>query len=111
MGYMKSTLGEYLYEALRPMPQPDCCDEHDRSEHTMNNNIPQSGQDARTIIVRVRGVYGRELIYPHCITAQRLAHLTGATTLTPHALRTIKDLGYRVEVYCDHATSLDKVAL
>jgi hypothetical protein len=48
------------------------------------------------IIVTVRNVYGRETVYPVCEKAQLFATLTNAKTLTPHALTTIKALGYAV---------------
>lgn len=53
---------------------------------------------ARTILVDVRDVYGRETIYPACETAELLAQLAGTRTLTPAALATIRALGYSVEL-------------
>lgn len=53
---------------------------------------------ARTILVDVRDVYGRETIYPACATAELLAQLAGTRTLTRAALATIRALGYSVAV-------------
>jgi hypothetical protein len=52
----------------------------------------------KTILVDVRDVYGRKTIYPACATAELLAQLAGTRTLTPAALRTIKALGYSIEL-------------
>jgi len=50
------------------------------------------------ITVRVKSVYGKQLIYPVCQTAQLLCSLTNAKTFTQEALATVKALGYTVTV-------------
>lgn len=50
------------------------------------------------ITIQIRQVYGRETIYPACPVSALLAELAGTTTLTNQALRTIRQLGYEIEV-------------
>ena len=50
------------------------------------------------IIVTIKSVYGRELIYPSCSQARIFATIAGTDTLTDSAVRQIKLLGYRVKV-------------
>ncbi len=50
------------------------------------------------IQVRMKHVYGRVTVYPHCETARILCELSGCSTLTPNAIVLIKRLGYTVEV-------------
>jgi len=50
------------------------------------------------ITVEIKNVYGKELVYPICDTAHHLADLSNASTLTPKAIRLIKQLGYEIEV-------------
>ncbi len=50
------------------------------------------------IEIEVRDIYGIRTIYPHCQTAKLFAKLAGTRTITRHALETIKQLGYTVEV-------------
>lgn len=50
------------------------------------------------IEIEIRDVYGIRTIYPHCQTAKLLAKLAGIRTITRHALETIKQLGYSIEV-------------
>lgn len=50
------------------------------------------------ITIEIRDVYGIRTIYPHCQTAKLLAKLAGTRTITRHALETIKQLGYSIEV-------------
>lgn len=50
------------------------------------------------IEIEIRDVYGIRTIYPHCQTAKLLAKLAGTRTITRHALETIKQLGYSIEV-------------
>ena len=51
-----------------------------------------------TITVSIRNVYGNDLIYPICDTAQLLCSLTARKTLHKHDIDVIKQLGYDVEV-------------
>lgn len=50
------------------------------------------------IVVRIKNVYGKEMIYPVCNTAKALALLAGHMTLTTEDLRIIKMLGYSFKV-------------
>jgi hypothetical protein len=50
------------------------------------------------ITVRVKNVYGKQLVYPVNDNAQLLCALTGAKTFTSEALAVIKQLGYTVTV-------------
>ena len=51
-----------------------------------------------SIIVRIKNVYGQDLVYPVCEKARHFATLTGKKTLTGYALRTIENLGFEIEV-------------
>lgn len=50
-----------------------------------------------TIQVTVKDVYGKELVYPVCDQAKRLADLVGSKTLTESTLRQWMAMGGRVE--------------
>lgn len=50
------------------------------------------------IEVEVKTVYGNQTIIPHCKTAKLFAQLLGQKTLTSSDVKTIKQLGYTVEV-------------
>lgn len=50
------------------------------------------------ITIRIEKNYGIETAYPHCDQSRLLAKLAGTKTLTRHALQTIADLGYSVQV-------------
>jgi hypothetical protein len=49
------------------------------------------------ILVQQRNVYGNTLIYPICEKAKVFAELTGHKTLSLGNLKSIKNLGYKVE--------------
>jgi hypothetical protein len=51
-----------------------------------------------SITVRIKNVYGNELIYPVCDKAVNLARLSGKKTFTAESIAIIKDLGYTVNV-------------
>ena len=51
---------------------------------------------ASKISVRVKNVYGQDLIYPVCPKAKVFAQIAGTTTLTPETLSKIMFLGYEV---------------
>jgi hypothetical protein len=51
-----------------------------------------------TITVRIKNNYGQQVVYPFCEVSKKLAALAGTTTLTPMAIRLIKDIGYTVKV-------------
>lgn len=50
------------------------------------------------IKVRITKNYGIQAVYPVCETAQKLARLAGTKTLTPNIIKSIKDLGYELQV-------------
>lgn len=50
------------------------------------------------ITVRITNLYGNKTIYPVCDTALLLARLAGFKTLPSHALDTIQQLGYSINV-------------
>mgnify|MGYP005830556925 CR=1 FL=1 len=54
------------------------------------------------IIVKIKSVYNKDLIYPVCHKAKLFARISGATdeakTLTPQTIRKIKELGYEIAV-------------
>lgn len=53
------------------------------------------------IQVKVKNVYGNEMIYPVCASAQAFAELARQKTLTHRELMVIKRLGYTIEVVQD----------
>lgn len=46
------------------------------------------------VVVKVRNVYGNELIYPVCERAKMCAELTGTKTLSQRNVDTLKCLGF-----------------
>jgi hypothetical protein len=50
------------------------------------------------ITVEVKSVFGTDTVYPADETARLFCQLTGRKTLTPADLRTIRQLGYAVNV-------------
>ena len=50
------------------------------------------------ITVQIKTIYGNKTIYPVCETAKALAALTGNKTLTEHAIRIIKNMGYTIAI-------------
>lgn len=50
------------------------------------------------VLVKIKNVYGNELIYPANDTAKIFADIAGQVTLTRETLKNIKDLGYEIEV-------------
>ena len=51
-----------------------------------------------TITVEIKNIYGNQTVYPVCDTAKALAALTGNKTLTDHAIRIIKNMGYTIAI-------------
>lgn len=49
------------------------------------------------ITVRIKSVYGIETVYPACEQSKLFARIAGTKTLTTHALRDIRLLGYEIE--------------
>ena len=52
----------------------------------------------QTIKVQVRNVFGNDLIYPMCMDSKRFTELTQTKTLTRDDIKTIKALGFTVDV-------------
>lgn len=52
----------------------------------------------KTIVVKIKDVYGTQTIYPVCETAKGLAALAGTKTITQASIKIIKSLGYQVAV-------------
>jgi hypothetical protein len=52
----------------------------------------------KTLKVKIRNVYGQDLVYPACESSKLFAFLTKSQTLSDGARRTIKQLGYVFEV-------------
>jgi len=50
------------------------------------------------IEIEVKNHYGNTMYYPACDKSSLLARLAGTKTLTPEAIRTIKELGYSIQV-------------
>lgn len=48
------------------------------------------------IIVKIKNVYGNEVIYPVCEKAKSFAAIAGTKTLTRNNICHIKDLGYSI---------------
>ena len=52
----------------------------------------------QTARVQVKNVYGNEVFYPACPTAQLFADVAGTKTLTENTLRILKRAGYEIIV-------------
>jgi len=50
-----------------------------------------------TVLVRVRNIYGNPTIYPSNDVADKLCSLSGKKTFSKQDLRTIEQLGFRVQ--------------
>ena len=50
------------------------------------------------ITIRIEKNYGIETAYPSCDSSRLLAKLAGTKTLTRHALDTIAELGYEIQI-------------
>lgn len=63
------------------------------------NQLKAKGKIAMNkITVQIKNVWGNKTIYPVCETALFFAKLAGTKTLTPDAVRVIKNQGYQIEV-------------
>jgi len=58
----------------------------------------QNKDNKMTITVKIKNVYGREIVYPVCNAAKQFAALANTKTLTDDAINIIKSLGYSIEV-------------
>ena len=54
-----------------------------------------------SIKVKIKNIYGRDLVYPVCEKAKLLAKLVQQATFTSREIQVIKDLGYSIEVVQD----------
>lgn len=52
----------------------------------------------KTITVRIKNVYGNELIYPVCDNAKAFAQMSEKKTLSARNIDIIKKMGYTVQV-------------
>jgi hypothetical protein len=59
------------------------------------------------ITVKIKNVYGRDLVYPVCERAKLFAEISGAATLTPQVVKLIKSLGFGLVVHNDAAQALE----
>lgn len=50
-----------------------------------------------TIYVKIKTVYGRELVYPSCHIAEKFARLLGVKSFSDNQLNSILELGYKIE--------------
>lgn len=50
------------------------------------------------ILVKIKNVYGNEMIYPVCEKALIFANMAGTKTLTHQSIKQIKALGYTIAV-------------
>jgi hypothetical protein len=55
-------------------------------------------------LVKLKTVYGNEMVYPACDTSRKFAELLGTKTITPQALKIIRELGYKVEAVLPEET-------
>lgn len=51
----------------------------------------------KTIYVKSKNVYGRELIYPSCHIAEKFARLLGVRSFSDNQIAGIIELGYQIE--------------
>ncbi len=50
------------------------------------------------LTVKIKNVYGAELVYAACEKAELLLGLTGQKTFSPHHIAKLKKLGYTINV-------------
>ena len=50
------------------------------------------------IYVRIKNVYGTEKVYPDCPVSVKFAEIAGTKTLSENTIRSILDMGYKIEV-------------
>ena len=51
-----------------------------------------------SILVSIKYVYGKELVYPACGISDKFARIAGTKTLSPATMTIIMELGYEVNV-------------
>lgn len=52
---------------------------------------------SKKIYVKIKNVYGRELVYPSCHLAEKFALLLGVKSFSDNQLKAILELGYLIE--------------
>lgn len=52
---------------------------------------------SKTMFVKTKNVYGRELVYPSCHLSAKFAQLLNVKTFSDNQLRDILELGYKIE--------------
>jgi hypothetical protein len=55
----------------------------------------------RTILVKIKQVYGNKTVYPVSDNGKLILLLTGTSTFTPRHISTLKTLGYTFQVQAD----------
>lgn len=50
------------------------------------------------LTVKIKNVYGAELVYPACEKSEILAAFCGQKTFSPHHINKLKKLGYTLNV-------------
>ena len=60
---------------------------------------------AMEIIVEVRDVYGKPLVYPVCRRAEMFAKIAESKTLTPRVLLAVEMLGFEIREFGNIANS------
>lgn len=50
------------------------------------------------ITVRIKNVYGTDLIYPACNTSQAIARISGRKTLKRYDIEILKGIGWTIKV-------------
>lgn len=51
-----------------------------------------------SIKIKIKNVYGNDLIYPDCAVSKAFTELTKTKTFSKEHLKTIKALGYEIKV-------------
>lgn len=51
-----------------------------------------------TIKVRIKNVYGNDLIYPACNTSQALTRMKGTKTLSTYDIELLKGIGWTIQL-------------
>lgn len=64
---------------------------------------------ARIVTVTVRRVYGMPVIYPADANARSFAAIAGTKTITPAALRHIRNLGFEITEQTTPAATLEDI--
>ena len=52
----------------------------------------------KIIKVEVKNLYGKQLVYPVCAVGEAFSQLTNTKTFSKEHLKTIKALGFKIEV-------------